>query len=189
MKEKKSFSFSLWHQSKELKKKKKITFNWKWERKCFFYLFFFHPDSFPSLDKMLASQSVAKGKEEEESHHLTMWYLSYVCQLWLEICCWRNFLFAFLAMMLLDPLVGPVRVQIHVHVHVHVVWKIRIEAVLLSSFFFIYFVSHSTLAHTHIYLPLALSNKISLPQLWARKKKRIGNFPSKLLLLFFFVYS
>lgn len=137
------------------KKMEEITFNWKWERKMELN---FHDDN--QFDLQLNLKLMLNGRKKEESHHLTMWYLSYVCQLWLEICCWRNFLFSFL---LRVPLCLPQCTNMHV------VWTIHI------SIFFLFVreteekkrqdfsVSHSTLALTHIYLPLALSNKVSVP--------------------------
>lgn len=60
----------------------KITFNWKREGKRL-------SGNVENLDNRFELQW--KGEVE-----VTMWHLSYVCQLWLEICCWRNFSFFFL---------------------------------------------------------------------------------------------
>lgn len=75
-----------WHQSKGWRK---ITFNWKEKQQS--WRKWRKITIFPVTINSLKAIRWLLERAAEQSHYMTLWYLSYFRQLWLEICCWRNF--------------------------------------------------------------------------------------------------
>lgn len=127
---------------------RKITFNWNRNRRA-------REGNVENISihfsTTVNSVRTSHCRAKRKSHHLTMWYLSYVSQLWLRICCWFSFFVRLFQCALAEsPLC------------LHIVWKIHISRSSTHLSFF-FQSSHSSVippAFTYISISLlASSNK------------------------------
>lgn len=80
-----------------------------------------------------------------------MWYLSYFCQLWLEICCWRNFPFFFiLTLLAVDSALGSLLNSCMVCEGFNVFFHFSGEIEREATFCFFFRQSFHPRAHTYL---------------------------------------